>query len=50
MRDCYLPLADAAAIYDNSDVGRVLIAERTPDVPLVVCDAVRWAMIEKALQ
>jgi predicted ABC-type ATPase len=50
MRDCYLPLADAAAIYDNSDVGRVLIAERTPDVPLVVYDAVRWAMIEKALQ
>lgn len=49
MRDCYLPLADAAAIYDNSDVGRVLIAERTPDVPLVVYDAVRWAMIEKAL-
>jgi predicted ABC-type ATPase len=47
MRDFYLPLADAAAIYDNSDVGRVLIAERTPEAPLVVYDAVRWAMIEK---
>jgi predicted ABC-type ATPase len=47
MRDFYLPLADSAAIYDNSDVGRILIAERTPDAPLVVYDQVRWAMIEK---
>jgi len=47
MRDFYLPLADAAAIYDNSDAGRILIAERTPEAPLVVYDAVRWAMIEK---
>jgi predicted ABC-type ATPase len=49
MRDFYLPLADEAAIYDNSDVGRILIAERTPEAPLVVYDAVRWAMIEKVL-
>jgi predicted ABC-type ATPase len=47
MRDFYLPLADEAAIYDNSDVGRILIAERTPEAPFVVYDAVRWAMIEK---
>ena len=47
MRDFYLPLADTAAIYDNSDVGRILIAERTPDAPLVIYDQVRWAMIEK---
>jgi predicted ABC-type ATPase len=47
MRDFYLPLADEAAIYDNSDIGRVLIAERTPEAPLVIYDAVRWAMIER---
>jgi predicted ABC-type ATPase len=50
MRHLYLPLADVAAIYDNSDEGRTLIAERTPDAPLVVHDAGRWAMIEKATQ
>ena len=46
MRRLYLPLADVAAIYDNSDEGRTLIAERRPDAPLVVHDAVRWSMIE----
>jgi len=48
MRDIYLPLSDIAMIYDNSDAGRVLIAERTLDVPLVVHDAFRWKMIENA--
>jgi predicted ABC-type ATPase len=48
LRRLYLPLADIAAIYDNSDEGRVLIAEQLPDVPLVVHDAIRWAMIERA--
>jgi predicted ABC-type ATPase len=48
MYQLYLPLADVAAIYDNSDEGRVLIAERTPDAPLTVHDATRWAMIERA--
>jgi predicted ABC-type ATPase len=48
MRQRYLPLADLAFIYDNSDEGRFLIAERTPQQPLVVHDATRWAMIEKA--
>jgi predicted ABC-type ATPase len=43
----YLPLADVAAIYDNSDNGRVLIAERTPDRSLAVHDATRWAIIER---
>ncbi len=47
MRNLYLPLADVAAIYDNSDDGRVLIAERTPGVPLTVHDAGRWQMIER---
>ena len=48
MRQLYLPLADVAAIYDNSDEGRVLIAERTPEASFVVHDAARWAMIERA--
>jgi len=47
MRDIYLPLSDIALIYDNSDAGRVLIAERTLEVPLMVYDASRWAIIEK---
>lgn len=50
MRNLYLPLSDGAAIHDNSDGTRILVAERTTDAPLVVHDAARWAMIEKALQ
>jgi predicted ABC-type ATPase len=50
MHHLYLPLADVAAIYDNSDEGRTLIAERTPDAPLVVHDSSRWATIVKATQ
>jgi predicted ABC-type ATPase len=49
MRNLYLPLSDGAQIHDNSDGRRILIAERTPDAPLVVHDAARWAMIEKAV-
>lgn len=49
MRHLYLPLSDGAQIHDNSDRTRILIAERTPEAPLVVHDASRWAMIEKAL-
>jgi predicted ABC-type ATPase len=48
MRNIYLPLSDVAMIYDNSDAGRVLIAERTLGKPLVVYDSDRWAMIGKA--
>ncbi len=48
LRHPYLPLADVAAIYENSDEGRTLIAERTPDASLVVHDPMRWAMIERA--
>jgi predicted ABC-type ATPase len=50
MPHLYLPLSDGAQIHDNSDGTRILIAERRPDAPLVVHDAVRWAMIEKASQ
>jgi predicted ABC-type ATPase len=49
MRRNYLPLVGVAAIYDNSDEGRTLIAERTPDADLVVHDANRWAIINKAI-
>lgn len=48
MRDLYLPLADLAFIYDNSDEGRALIAERTPEESLVIHDARRWALIKGA--
>ena len=50
MRSLYMPLADIAAIYDNSDEGRTLIAERTPDAPFIVYDPYRWAMIERTTQ
>lgn len=44
----YLPLADEASIYDNSDAGRVLIAERRSGSDLAVHDAGRWDAIERA--
>jgi predicted ABC-type ATPase len=50
MRRLYMPLADVAAIYDNSDEGRTLIAERTPDAPFIVYDSNRWAMIERTMR
>lgn len=46
MREIYLPLADIAAIYDNSDEARVLIAEKVAGTPVIVHNAVRWAQIE----
>ena len=50
MRRLYLPLADVALIYDNSDNARVLIAQRTRDLPFTVLDAARWQFIEEASQ
>jgi predicted ABC-type ATPase len=47
MRLLYLPLADTAAIYDNSDGQGVLIAERSENSSLVIHDADRWARIVK---
>ena len=44
----YLPLADVAVIYDNSDGHGTLIAERLKKGSLVVHDADRWATIERA--
>jgi predicted ABC-type ATPase len=49
MRLLYLPLADVAAIYDNSDSCRTLVAEQLRGA-LIVRDADRWAAIERAKQ
>jgi predicted ABC-type ATPase len=48
MRHLYLPLADIALIYDNSDDARIVIAERSPDAPLIIHDKHRWQKIEEA--
>jgi predicted ABC-type ATPase len=48
MRQLYLPLADFAFIYDNSDHGGTLIAERRGAAPLTVHDSDRWKRIEEA--
>jgi predicted ABC-type ATPase len=47
MRHLYLPLADNAEIYDNSDRERILIAEKRDGVAFVVHDSERWAKIEE---
>ena len=43
----YLPLADVAAVYDNSDDGPKLLAERLPGHGLTVYDKSTWAAIER---
>jgi predicted ABC-type ATPase len=48
MRHLYLPLADVAAIYDNSDNGQVRIAHRDEGTELVVRDRARWKRILEA--
>ena len=48
LRDLYLPLANVAAVYDNSDNGPKLIAERLSGGELVVHDRHLWAAIERA--
>jgi predicted ABC-type ATPase len=47
MRHLYLPLVDTALVYDNSDTGGIVIAERRPGAPLVIHDAERWRRIEE---
>jgi len=49
MRDLYLPLADEAEIYDNTDWKRTLIAEKREGLALIVHDSERWARIEEAV-
>lgn len=46
LREVYLPLADVAAIYDNSDEGPRLIAERLPGRELIVLDGRIWSTTE----
>ena len=46
MRYLYLPLADTAAIYDNSGESRFLIAEKESGFPLKILDQERWSRIE----
>jgi predicted ABC-type ATPase len=47
MRYLYLPLADTAAIYDNSGRQRILIADQESGFPLVIHDQRRWSRIEE---
>jgi predicted ABC-type ATPase len=47
MRNFYLPLADEAEIYDNTDRRRLLIAEKREGLALIVHDSERWAQIEE---
>jgi len=49
MRDIYLPLADEAFIYDNSDGSGALIAERRETTQLLVHDKERWKLILEAV-
>jgi hypothetical protein len=48
MRHLYLPLVDIGLIYDNSDGGGGLIAERRQDDTFLVYDEPRWTSIEEA--
>ncbi len=46
----YLPLADTAAIYDNGDAGRILIAEREVGRSMVIHDRTRWELLQRVGQ
>jgi predicted ABC-type ATPase len=48
MRYLYLPLADIALIYDNSDDSGTLIAAQHLDGPFTIHDQRRWSQIEEA--
>ena len=43
----YLPLADTAQIYDNSEGAGVLIADKSPETGFVVHDIARWTHLER---
>jgi predicted ABC-type ATPase len=49
MRSFYLPLADDAEIYDNSDRVRVLIAEKLQG-EFIIRDLQRWSRFEQAAE
>jgi predicted ABC-type ATPase len=46
----YLPLADTAAIYDNSGQERALVAEKESGFPVRVFDQERWLRMEAISQ
>lgn len=48
MRYLYLPLADIALIYDNSDDSNTLIAAQHLAGPFMIHDQERWSQIEEA--
>lgn len=48
LHQLYLPLADTAAIYDNSDNHAVVIAEKSEANRLVVRDEIRWSKMLEA--
>jgi predicted ABC-type ATPase len=50
MRHLYLPLADEAEIFDNSDKERRLIVVKRKSVDIQILDTVRWAVIEGIAQ
>jgi predicted ABC-type ATPase len=48
MRHAFLPLADVALIYDNSNEPPILIGEKRSSLPFTVHDTARWNLIEDA--
>jgi predicted ABC-type ATPase len=48
MLGLYLPSADIGAIYDNSDMARVLVAEKMTSSGLAIRDESAWSAIQKA--
>lgn len=46
MRNLYLPLAEEAEIYDNSETSRIFIAEKRKGSKFEIHDPERWARIE----
>jgi predicted ABC-type ATPase len=50
MRNIYLPLADEAFIYDNSDGSGLLIAEQREATQLIIHDQDRWGRILESSQ
>jgi predicted ABC-type ATPase len=50
MLKLYLPLADEAKIYDNSESRRILIAERVEGSELVIYDHERWSGMEEIVR
>lgn len=47
MKNLYLPFADVAFIYENSDMESILIASRRANTRLTIHDSARWQKIEE---